>query len=128
LTIDHIGIAVSDIAKSIDFYHRCLGMQIIEELKAPNLNVHLIFLKSGNCMIELLDYTDKVTLKPPHQNNLGIRHFTLLVENLDEEYNRLKKMGVKFTRYPQVIIKDRIRNAFLTGPDGESIELMERIS
>lgn len=124
--LDHVGIAVSDLARSLDFYHRQLGLPIVEEFDVPQFGLQVVFLRAGEGMVELLDYHSKEGLQRPPPSPLGLRHLTLLVDDLDEAYKGLKEVGLTFTRAPVTIAPGRIRNAFLLGPDGESIELIER--
>ena len=124
-SLDHVGIAVSDMSKSLDFYHRLLGFPIVEEFEVEKFDLRIVFLKAGEAMIELLHYRSEKGVPPP-QKPLGLRHLTFRVDDVDEEYRRLKMMGVNFVRAPTVIVPGRIRNAFFLGPDGELIELIER--
>jgi len=125
-SLDHVGIAVSDLSKSLDFYHRLLGFPVVEEHEVEKFDLRIVFLKAGEAMIELLHYRSEKGAPPP-QKPLGLRHLTFLVDDVDEEYKRLKMMGVNFVRAPTVIVPGRIKNAFFLGPDGELIELIERI-
>ncbi len=123
--MDHVGIAVSDLAKSIRFYHHQLGLPIVEEFEVPAFNLHIVFLKAGNCTVELLDYRGQGKLLRPPENPLGLRHFTLRVENLNGVYEELRGKGLTFTRAPMEVVPGRIMNAFLLDPDGVSIELIQ---
>jgi len=123
--LDHVGIAVSDMSRSLDFYHHLLGFPIVEEFEVKKLDLRIVFLKAGEAMIELLHYRSEKGMPPP-QKPLGLRHLTFLVDDVDEEYKRLKMMGVNFVRAPTAIVPGRIKNAFFLGPDGELIELIER--
>lgn len=125
--VDHVGIAVSDLAKSLEFYRRQLGFEFVEEFDVPQFRLHVVFLKAGSGMIELLDYQSKEGLQKPTQIPLGIRHLAIRVGDLDSAYERLRATGLTFTRAPTVIVPGKVRNAFLLGPDGESIELIERL-
>jgi len=60
-----------------------------------------------------------------HTNEVvGYKHIALLVDSVDEEYERLSKAGVKFTLLPKTI-QDVVRIAFFRDPDGMDIELIE---
>ncbi|ETR78821.1 glyoxalase [Afipia sp. P52-10] len=58
----------------------------------------------------------------PHQ---GLDHFGLAVRDLDKVADQLKAKGVVFTRGP-LTPRPGIRIAFIRGPQGISIELLER--
>jgi glyoxylase I family protein len=129
--LDHVGISVSNLGKSLDFYKNILGLRVVEEFDVPQFHLHVVFLRAGKAMVELLDYGQKGEgPKPqaPQANPFGLRHLTFIVRDLDGVCEELKRKGVSFVRPPTVIVPERIRNAFLLGPDGESIELIERRS
>ncbi|MEM2904746.1 MAG: VOC family protein [Candidatus Bathyarchaeia archaeon] len=121
-----MGIAVGDLGRSLAFYRDRLGFVVVDEFDVPQFKLRVVFLKAGNGMIELLDYQAKEGFQKPSPSLLGLRHITVLVEDLDGAYEKLKEEGFTFTRAPTVILPGRIRNAFLLGPDGELVELIER--
>ncbi|MEM3692740.1 MAG: VOC family protein [Candidatus Bathyarchaeia archaeon] len=125
--LDHVGISVSNLAKSLDFYQNLFGLKFVEEFDVPQFNLHVVFLRAGKAMIELLDYGSKAKIPQATTSGFyGIRHLTFIVQDLDKVCEELRRKGISFTRPPTTIIPGRIRNAFLLGPDGESIELIER--
>ena len=67
---------------------------------------------------------DKVNPAPvtPYQ---GLDHFGLAVGNIDAVAASLKAKGVEFTREPTTI-RPGVRVCFLRGPQGVSIELLDR--
>jgi lactoylglutathione lyase len=67
---------------------------------------------------------DKVNPAPvtPYQ---GLDHFGLAVADIDAVAAALKKKGAEFTMQPTTI-RPGIRVCFLRGPQGVSIELLDR--
>lgn len=61
----------------------------------------------------------------PVTPHLGLDHFGLAVRDIDKVADQLKAKGVEFTRGP-VTPRPGIRIAFIRGPQGLSIELLER--
>ena len=59
----------------------------------------------------------------PHQQ-LGLDHVGLLVDDMDEAVAELAGRGAQFAVEPEAI-RPNVRVAFLRGPDGVSIELVE---
>src|SRR2546423_1789360 len=55
----------------------------------------------------------------------GLAHFGLSVGNIDGVVGRLKAKGAQFTREPTTV-RPGVRVAFLRGPEGVSIELLDR--
>jgi catechol 2,3-dioxygenase-like lactoylglutathione lyase family enzyme len=54
-----------------------------------------------------------------------IDHFAFSVENLEETLTRLRKDNVKVTAPPRLIPRSTVKSAFIEGPDGLEIELVE---
>jgi len=55
----------------------------------------------------------------------GLDHFGLAVDDLDDVAAELKKKGAQFTTEPNTI-RPGIRMCFIRGPEGISIELLDR--
>ncbi len=58
LYIEHIGIAVSDLEKSIDLYEKILGVRCYKTEEVPDQKVRTAFFIIGQTKIELLETTD----------------------------------------------------------------------
>ena len=56
---------------------------------------------------------------------MGLDHFGLTVENIDSAVAELKGKGVAFTVEPKTI-RPGVRICFVRGPEGVSIELLDR--
>ena len=87
-----------------------------------------IDLKLGGAKIFIAEVTagDGVNAPPatPYQ---GLDHFGLSVKDIDALAAALKAKGVEFTKEPNVQ-RPGIKVCFLRGPQGISIELLERDS
>ena len=55
----------------------------------------------------------------------GFEHFGLTVRDIDKVAAELKAKGVEFTREPTTI-RPGVRICFIRGPQGISVELLER--
>jgi len=95
--VDHIGIAVKNMAAAIKFYEevlgiKCTGTEIVEEQK-----VKVAFLPTGDTELELLESTspDGPIGKFIEKNGEGIQHIAFRVENLEEKLAELKSKGVR---------------------------------
>ena len=67
---------------------------------------------------------DKVS-PPPVTPYQGLDHFGLTVEDIDAVAAEIKAKGVEFTKEPTTI-RPGVRICFIRGPQGISIELLER--
>jgi catechol 2,3-dioxygenase-like lactoylglutathione lyase family enzyme len=119
-----IGIFVSDIKRSLDFYQGTLGLEKTEELQTGFGTLHRLHF--GTSDIKLMD-PKKV---PPAgaiglEKQLGIRYLTLVIHDLTGLCTALKEKGVEFT-IPETEIRPGVRIAMVKDPDGNIVEFVER--
>lgn len=140
--IRHFGIVASDIEKSLHFYKNLLGFQIkIDALEQGDFIDTILGLKNakvrtikmlapdGN-LIELLSYQSHKGRKKKNKEifDIGASHIAFTVENLDYEYKKLKKQGVKFNCPPQISPDGKAKVAFCYDPDDVPVELVEELN
>ena len=91
--IHHVCIQSEKYKESLDFYTRILGFEILSE--TPNFHTRAFntWLKLDNFMIELQTAKSGDTLNPWSNINEGIVHMCFLVDNIEEEYERIKYLG-----------------------------------
>lgn len=92
-SIHHVCIQTEKYQESLDFYTKILGFEILSE--TPNFHTRAFntWLKLDNFMIELQTAKSGDTLNPWSNINEGIVHMCFLVDNIEEEYNRIKSLG-----------------------------------
>lgn len=98
LHIDHVGIAVKDLAATKKFYTEMLGVaptqddEVVEEQK-----VRVSFFKMGDAELEFLESTapDGPIAKFIEKSGEGIQHIALAVEDIRESLAELKEKGVR---------------------------------
>lgn len=119
-----VGIFVSDIKKSLDFYHGILGLEKTEEMKTGFGTLHR--LKFGASDIKLMD---PKSIPPVGaiglEKQLGIRYLTFVIKELTALCAALKEKGVEFT-IPETQIRPGTRIAMVKDPDGNILEFVER--
>ena len=95
--IDHIGIAVKDLAATRDFYEKVLGLTVTEEEVVEDQKVKVAFIPTGDSEVELLESTtpDGPIAKYIEKNGEGIQHIAFRVDNLEEKLAQLKAAGVR---------------------------------
>jgi catechol 2,3-dioxygenase-like lactoylglutathione lyase family enzyme len=119
-----IGVIVSDIKASLNFYQNVLGLEFIGTVPLWFGTMHrLRFGKSDFKLIE----PNKV---PPHgviglENQTGFRYVTFVIKNLSELCKDLQKIGIEFT-IPEKEIRPGVRIAMVKDPDGNIVEFVER--
>jgi len=95
--IDHIGIAVKDMAAAKIFYEQVLGLRVTSEEVVEEQKVKVAFIPTGDSEVELLESTtdDGPIARYIEKNGEGIQHIAFRVENLEEKLAELKAAGVR---------------------------------
>ena len=96
LKVDHIGIAVKNLAESSKFYEM-LGITSTGVEEVAEQKVKVSFFPVGESEIELLESTspDGPIAKYIEKNGEGIQHMALRVDNLEAALIELKAKGVR---------------------------------
>jgi len=90
----------------------------------PRSEPHDVKLGGANVFIAKVEPGDGVN-SPPVTPYQGLDHFGLTVKDIDAVAAEIKAKGVEFTREPTTI-RPGVRICFIRGPQGISIELLER--
>ena len=140
--VQHTGLTVSNLERSVDFYVRILGCKVIMTQEKtggylaaivgyPNASLKMAHLSdpAGHHVIELFEYMVpemvKTELEP---RRIGNAHLCFLVSDLDAIYNAIKNEGITFISGPVDV--DTGVNAggvglYLRDPDGITMELFQ---
>lgn len=128
--IDHIGIAVKDLNKAIEFYESVLGLKVHGTEVVEEQKVRVAFLPTGDSEVELLESTspDGPIARHLEKNGEGIQHIAFRVDNLEEKLAGLKAGGVRLIDEKPRYGAGGARIAFLHPKStfGTLIELCER--
>jgi lactoylglutathione lyase len=123
----HTMIRVLDLDKSIDFYTRLLGMQLLRRQDYPSGKFTLAFVGYGDekdhAVIELTHNWDQAE---PYQIGTAFGHLAVGVPDIYGTCTALAKEGVKIPRPPGPMKHGGSVIAFVEDPDGYKIELIER--
>lgn len=122
-TWDHIHLRTPDPEATAQWFERMFGAEVIRSSQQGQPRIDI---KLGGAMI----FTAKVTpgdgvAAPPQTPYQGLDHFGLKVSNIDAVAADLKAKGVEFTKEPHSP-RPGIKICFLRGPQGISIELLDR--
>lgn len=139
--IRHIGIVISNLEKSLHFYRDILGLKVQKDMlekgkfidnisNLKNVKVRTIKMAADdNNLVELLWY--KSHPKKPNKAKricaTGVSHIAFTVENIDHEYKKLKKKGIKFHCPPQISPDRKAKVTFCRDPEENLIELVEEL-
>ena len=93
--IEHIGIAVSDLASAEKIYADILGVEPYKREKVEHQGVITSFFKTANVKIELLEGLDDQSSISSFikKQGEGVHHIAFLVDDIHKEINRLKKLN-----------------------------------
>lgn len=93
--IEHIGIAVKNIAEANKIYEALLGSAPYKSEKVESEGVETSFFRCGESKIELLEASspDSPIAKFIEKRGEGIHHIAFAVNDIIAEMNRLQKEG-----------------------------------
>lgn len=120
--LEHVGIMVKDMDQSIHFYQQAFGM-LVRRREHLNPEVELCFLyfkDAPEVEVEL------ICGRKMDQAEGLVNHLAFRVENITEEMTRLVDCGAQLTDLEPRTILGNVKIAFLKGPSGEKLELVER--
>jgi len=94
--IEHIGIAVKDLASAINFYEKIFGLKCYKIEEIADQKVKTAFILVGTTKIELLESTDPAgpIAKFIEKRGEGIHHIAFAFENLEEQLKHTEDNGV----------------------------------
>ena len=140
--IEHVGIIVSDMDRSIDFYCNILGFDLTQRVDLctgetvekgvgiPGAALQLAHLKLGDSatLIELLCYINPKSKPLPEDaksNDIGVGHVAFNVEDPDGYYEMLDKNGVSFISPGVMTSSTGERFCYFYDPDGAVLEFIK---
>jgi glyoxylase I family protein len=140
--IHHTSFSTRNLDEMLHFYRDLLGFQQVMSMNwegnqavdnivgLPNSAGRHAFLSAGNLLLEFFEYSQPAG-KPgdPEERacDTGVKHVCLDVVGIEDEYERLKKAGVRFNCQPQTI-GDVVKSTYGRDPDGNIFELQEVIA
>jgi len=126
---------------ALKFYRDILGFEVYREMdesgdyidnfyRLKGVVAKTVKLKDKNGgLIELLSYSSHISGDFKKEIiDIGISHFALTVDDIEDIYNQMKEQGVTFNCSPQNTPDGYAKVAFCRDFDGNFIELVEIIS
>lgn len=138
--MNHVGISVSSLERSIAFYRDMLGLELagpivpfegplfeqVMALKSPKGRIG--FMTNGRVQLELFEFERPrpAAMNPDYPvADHGISHFGIDVVGIDSIYERLSAAGVRF-HCPVLTFPGGVRATYARDIDGNVFELLER--
>jgi catechol 2,3-dioxygenase-like lactoylglutathione lyase family enzyme len=136
--VTHIGVCVSDMERSKQFYCNVLGFRYVRELRVEgepsdtllrlrDVKVHAVYIERDGFELELLHYTSPRSPRPAPahaMNDLGFTHLSIQVPNLEEAMAALEAAGVEVMRSTFIKMGGVGVAVFAKDPDGLLVELV----
>ena len=123
----HTMIRVLDLDKSIDFYTRHLGMELMRRTDFPGGKFTLAFVgygdESSDTVVEL---THNWEQQEAYNIGSGFGHLAIAVPDIYGACDQMRAEGVTISREPGPMKHGKSVIAFIEDPDGYKIELVER--
>jgi len=130
--IEHIGIVVQDLEKSLLPYQELLGLELkeTEELDVQGALTRVAFFPIGETNVELVYTTAKTGLAAEflRDHGEGIHHIAFEVEDLEKTFQSLRSRGIQFV-WDKIITGSRgSKVAFFKAEEfnGVYIELVQK--
>ncbi len=144
----HFSFTVSDLERSIDWYTRVLGLELVHRQRQDNAYTQKLvgipgavlevaqFVVPGvpparsSHMLELVEYVEPRgrDLGELATNSVGCAHLALMVDDIHERYARMAAQGVTFRNAPVAITAGANEGGFACyfhDPDGITFELLQ---
>ena len=130
--LEHIGIMVNDIQKSVEFYTDVLGFSVSRKIEMTEAGLSVVFVEKNGSKIELMKCRDKNVPKRSDVaklklggNSLPISdHISFSVDYIEDTVTELKGKGVVFNLEP-VQLEGGMKLTSFKDPNGVLIELVE---
>ena len=128
--VDHVGIAVKDLAASVKWYEETLGLHSKGTEVVQEQQVTVAFLPCGDSELELLESPspEGPIARFIEKNGEGIQHIAIRVDDIDAALAELKEKGVRLIDQTPRYGAGGARIAFLhpKATHGVLLELCER--
>ena len=127
--IEHIGIAVKDMAKVEKIFSTIFGQSAYKTEEVISESVITTFFKVGDSNMELVSATNSESpiAKFLDKNREGMHHIAFTVDDIEKEMERLKKEGIRLLNDRPKVGADNKLICFLHPKDtsGVLIELCQ---
>jgi len=130
--LDHIGLSVADLDAQSLWYQRAFGMTPTRAFDIPRASLRGVFLVGDDgLVVELLERggsTHRTPASSPPDELLaqGWAHICLRVASVDDVFAVLVGAGARVVTEPGPAPEPGVRFAFVTDPEGNFIELLDR--
>jgi catechol 2,3-dioxygenase-like lactoylglutathione lyase family enzyme len=137
--IEHVGLSVADLERSLAFYRDLMGFELLRILECdpdgdlgtvvgmPRCRARVAHLLLDGRMLELFEYAEPSGREQDEdacQADHGWIHMGLTSTDVRGDFKRLREAGVAFLSDP-VEFRPGVWIVYFKGPDGEVVELRQ---
>ena len=140
MNLRHVGIVVTDLNISKEFWCKALGGSIYSEMREKGeyidkmmglqgVDVTTVKLKlpEDDVGVELLHFHSHPADGPwkgtPY--SIGLTHIAVTANDIEKTYKHLKQIGINFLEEPQYSPDGKVRVIYAQGPDNVFLEFVE---
>lgn len=138
--LQHVGVPVRNLQRSLDFYHDVFGVEprfvaktsgegTSRLLGVPDVELSYAFIDLGNTVLELLEYERPRGADYDRQNcDVGATHVCFEVPDVEEAYTALRAKGIEFSSPPLHLDDGPLAGcitAYFKDPDGIQLEIFQ---
>jgi len=115
---DHVNLLVTDMARSVAFYEKVLGMKVIREMGSADGPVRFVCMGyEGSDMV--LELKWEAARKGPYALGDNSHHFCVKTPDIEEALALYRSMGI-------VLREMNGHGAFIRDPDGYEVEVLQK--
>jgi catechol 2,3-dioxygenase-like lactoylglutathione lyase family enzyme len=132
--VNHIGLCVADVDRSIRFYTEVFGFTVDRELRPPDdvtarllglsapVGMRAVYLRLGDVVLELLAYERPGGAAPWRERTMdepGLTHLSFGVDDFDAALESAERLGGLVVPSSNIGVAAMVRD-----PDGQLIEIL----
>ena len=137
--IHHVAVHCHDLDRMMKFYKDAFGFEPVDEgttwrdqetvdqiIDVKGSAARAVMLRAGTCYLELFQYSapEPESTRPLRPYDKGYTHFCVDVTDIEQEYERLKGLGMTFG-HPRALDAGIVTTIYGRDPEGNIIEVQQ---